>query len=101
MRAFDKHAIDVCSVPGVVLMENAGRGATDVLVREVLRGSVTGSRVVLVCGTGNNGGDGFVIARHLLTRGATPSVYLCGTPERVAGDARTNLDAWRALGGDF
>ncbi|HEY1694493.1 MAG TPA: NAD(P)H-hydrate dehydratase [Polyangiaceae bacterium] len=100
MRAFDEHAIRACGVPSVVLMENAGRGATDVLVRELLEGDAANARVIVVCGTGNNGGDGFVVARHLLVRGADPSVYLCGDPGRVSPDARANLDAWRGLGGE-
>jgi hydroxyethylthiazole kinase-like uncharacterized protein yjeF len=99
MRAFDAHAIGPCGVPGVVLMENAGRGATDVLVRELLDGDAASARVVVVCGTGNNGGDGLVIARHLLVRGAEPAVFLCGDAGRVSPDAKVNLEAWRALGG--
>lgn len=99
-RAFDAHAIEHGHVPGLVLMENAGRGATDVLVRELLSGRAAGARVLLVCGTGNNGGDGFVIARHLLVRGADPVVVVVGDPGRVSGDARANLDAWRGLGGE-
>src|SRR5208283_4184484 len=93
------HAIETCGVPGLVLMENAGRGATDVLERELLDGDAAGARVVVVCGTGNNGGDGLVIARHLLVRGATVDVFLAGEAARVGSDARANLDAWRGLGG--
>jgi ADP-dependent NAD(P)H-hydrate dehydratase / NAD(P)H-hydrate epimerase len=99
MRAFDRHAIEACAVPSIVLMENAGRGATDVLVRELLKGDATNARVVVVCGTGNNGGDGLVMARHLLARGARPTVFLCGDAGKTSPDARTNLDAWRGLGG--
>jgi len=99
MRAFDKHAIETCAVPGLVLMENAGRGATDVLVRELLNGDAAQARVIVVCGTGNNGGDGLVIARHLLVRGADPTVFLCGAVGNASPDARANLEAWRGLGG--
>jgi ADP-dependent NAD(P)H-hydrate dehydratase / NAD(P)H-hydrate epimerase len=101
MRAFDAHAIRSCSVPGIVLMENAGRGATDVLLHELLSSKGDGVRALVVCGTGNNGGDGFVVARHLLLRGARPVVVLTGDPQRVSSDARANLDAWRGLGGDL
>ena len=66
-RAFDAHAI-ASHVPSVVLMENAGRGATDVLMRELLARRLKGPILVL-CGPGNNGGDGYVVARHLTTRG--------------------------------
>jgi NAD(P)H-hydrate epimerase len=100
MRAFDKRAIEQCTVPSLVLMENAGRGATDVLVRELLEGDAADARVIAVCGTGNNGGDGLVVARHLLVRGADPTVYLCGDPSKVSPDARANLDAWLGLGGE-
>lgn len=126
MRAFDKHAIEECQVPGVVLMENAGRGAADVLsaMIEVDRPRASddrrrafpsrhvrtpgqpasyplNARVVVVCGTGNNGGDGFVVARHLLARGAEVSVILTGHSENVSGDARINHDAYIDLGGAF
>jgi ADP-dependent NAD(P)H-hydrate dehydratase / NAD(P)H-hydrate epimerase len=101
MRAFDAHAITGCSVPSLVLMENAGRGATDVLMRELLAGVAQGKRVVVVCGTGNNGGDGFVVARHLLVRGARPLVFLAGDRDRTSPDARANLDAWCGTGGEL
>ena len=100
MRAFDAHAITQCSVPGVVLMENAGRGATDVLVRELYGGEVRGARPIVVCGAGNNGGDGLVIARHLAVRGASPVVFFAGNADRVTGDVRLNFDAWRGIGGE-
>jgi NAD(P)H-hydrate epimerase len=77
-------------------MENAGRGAAEVIAR--ILGPVQGRRVVVVCGKGNNGGDGFVAARHLLLRGARVAVWLAGRAEEVGGDARMNLDAWRAAG---
>jgi hydroxyethylthiazole kinase-like uncharacterized protein yjeF len=101
MRAFDAHAIDRCRVPSIVLMENAGRGATDVLQRELLRDRAGRAQVVIACGTGNNGGDGLVIARQLLLRGAAPVVVLIGDEQRLSPDARANLDAWRGLGGEL
>ena len=99
IRAFDAHAIGACSVPGVVLMENAGRGAADVVEREVLRGGARGARVVVVAGVGNNGGDGFVVARHLLVRGALVELVVIGACARIAGDAKTNHDAYLGVGG--
>lgn len=98
MRAFDRYAIEACHVPGVVLMENAGRGAADIAGR-ILGASLVGARVVVVCGAGNNGGDGFVVARHLWARGADVRVFLAGSPERVHGDARINYDCFVDLGG--
>lgn len=98
MRAFDERAIRACHVPGLVLMENAGRGAADVVCDEVLGGRVHDARILVVCGTGNNGGDGLVIARHLHVRGARPQVLLCGARGDVSGDARTNLEALEGVG---
>jgi len=97
IRAFDALAI-ARKVPSLVLMENAGRNACDVLEREMLAVSARGKRVVILCGTGNNGGDGFVIARHLLSRGALVSVKLT-SEHGLSPDAKTNADAWLGLGG--
>src|SRR5262249_29680226 len=73
-------------VPGVVLMENAGRGTAELLVSLGVRGEV-----VVCCGKGNNGGDGFVIARHLDNRGVAVPVLLFGGPAEITGVARINL----------
>jgi NAD(P)H-hydrate epimerase len=97
MRSFDQQSI-AKGVSGLVLMENAGRQAADVVCRAAL--DMGARRVVVVCGTGNNGGDGFVVARHLATRKIPCEVHLVGAIERVIGDAKANLDAWRALGGE-
>jgi NAD(P)H-hydrate epimerase len=96
MRDFDRHAIEACRVAGVLLMENAGRNAAGVLLRWL---GDTRARVLIVAGTGNNGGDGFVVARRLLATGHAAEVYVVGDPTKIAGDARTNHDAWRGLGG--
>ena len=99
MRDFDKHLIESCKVPGLVLMENAGRGAADVVEREALNGDARGTRVVVVCGGGNNGGDGFVVARHLRGRGADVALFAVVDPVGLHGDARTNHDAFVGVGG--
>lgn len=96
IRAFDRHAIDVCRVPSIVLMENAGRGAAEIVERRL---GAEDQRVCVVCGPGNNGGDGFVVARRLLTRGRNVAVLLAVNPDRLTGDARANYDAWMGLGG--
>jgi hydroxyethylthiazole kinase-like uncharacterized protein yjeF len=96
MRRADRRMTEQYGLPSSVLMENAGRGAVDALER-ILR-PTAGRRVVVVCGRGNNGGDGLVAARHLLARGARVAVWLAGRAEEVRGDARVNLDAWRAGG---
>ncbi len=157
MREYDRYAIESCHVPGIVLMENAGRGAADVIaamieerrpatsVLAISRPSPAPSlgavhlmpppsrraaedaqaakarafpvrhvpapgqpatypldaRVVVVCGAGSNGGDGFVVARHLLARGAEVEVFLAEASEKVTGESRINHDAYIDLGGVF
>jgi NAD(P)H-hydrate epimerase len=96
IRAFDRHAIETCHVPGLVLMENAGRGAAELVHA---RAGGAHAPVAVVCGAGNNGGDGFVVARHLLAWGHEVRVWLVGDASRIRGDARVNHDAWVGLGG--
>jgi hydroxyethylthiazole kinase-like uncharacterized protein yjeF len=98
MRAFDKFAIETCGVPGIVLMENAARGAADIIVRLAAQRK---GRIVVVCGGGNNGGDGFAVARHLFARRFDVAALLMTSPDKLTGDARTNRDAYRALGGRY
>ncbi|MCS6911533.1 MAG: NAD(P)H-hydrate epimerase, partial [Anaerolineales bacterium] len=86
VRELDRRAIEEFGVPGVVLMENAGRGAAELLVRLGARGPV-----VIACGKGNNGGDGLVIARHLDNRGVGVQVLLLADPAELSGDAATNF----------
>src|ERR1700687_726502 len=81
-RTLDRRAIEEYGVPGVVLMENAGRG-----VAELLRSLGVRGLVVVCCGKGNNGGDGFVIARHLDNAGVAARVLLFARPEELTGDA--------------
>jgi NAD(P)H-hydrate epimerase len=85
VRAVDRRAIEELGLPGVVLMENAGRGTADVLLRLGVRG-----RVVVCCGKGNNGGDGFVIARHLDNHGVDVTIHLFARPNDLTGDAAIN-----------
>ncbi|MCB9591343.1 MAG: NAD(P)H-hydrate dehydratase [Sandaracinaceae bacterium] len=82
-------------VPGLILMENAGRGAADALVERFVDRL---ERVVIVGGAGQNGGDAWVVARRLLTRGHRPRVFLAGARDKITGDARVNLDALDAIG---
>ncbi|HUT31296.1 MAG TPA: NAD(P)H-hydrate epimerase [Sedimentisphaerales bacterium] len=96
VRAVDAWAINEVGIPGVVLMENAGRSCAE-LIKEKLAG-VANPKVCIFCGTGNNGGDGFVIARHLLNSGFGVVVVICGDRSRIKGDARTNLDILEKLG---
>ena len=96
VRAVDSWAINEVGVPGVVLMENAGRSCAN-LIRDELAGVVR-PNVCIFCGTGNNGGDGYVIARHLLNAGFTVSVLICGDRAKIKGDAKINLDILERLG---
>ncbi len=91
MRGFDRTAITRLRIPGLVLMENAGRAFVEELEREA--GTLRGKQTVVVCGKGNNGGDGFVIARHIANRGGDVLVLLLASTRSVAGDAKTNLEA--------
>ncbi len=96
MRECDRLAITVGGVAGLVLMENAGRAAVDVLERRF--GPVGGREVVLFAGPGNNGGDALVAARLLAQRGARPWVLLLADPEKLAADAAANLPPLKKLG---
>jgi NAD(P)H-hydrate epimerase len=96
VRRVDAWAIDELGVPGVVLMENAGRSCAE-LVQQKLAG-VRSSKICIFCGTGNNGGDGYVIARHLLNAGFEVRIVLCGEHDKVGGDARINLEILERLG---
>jgi NAD(P)H-hydrate epimerase len=91
MRGFDRTAIRSLGIPGLLLMENAGRAFVDELERAA--GGLRAKRIVVVCGKGNNGGDGFVIARHIANRGGEVLVALLAGRRSVRGDAKTNLDA--------
>src|SRR3954469_20645072 len=94
LRELDRRAIEEYGVPGVVLMENAGRGAAEVLMRlNPERGEV-----VVLCGKGNNGGDGFVIARHLDLQGWPVSVGFEGDPDALTGDAAINYHILKKAG---
>lgn len=95
MRAVDKAAADELGLPSLVLMENAGRGVVEAIVRA--RGSLRGREVRVVCGGGQNGGDGFVIARHLTNAGARVQILLTAPRAKIAGDAAINLRVVEAM----
>ena len=85
VRALDRRATEEFGVPGIVLMENAGRGAAEYLVSLGVHGPVA-----ICCGKGNNGGDGLVIARLLHDRGVPVRVLLFGKPDELSPDAAAN-----------
>ena len=90
MKEIDRKATSIYGIPSLILMENAGLQATEV-VQEIL-GSVVGKNVVILAGKGNNGGDGFVVARHLLNAGANVDTFIMGNPGEFTPDSRTNFD---------
>jgi len=97
VRDVDRRAIEEFGVPGVVLMENAGRNAAHLLHAAV----GDGTTVSIACGRGNNGGDGFVIARHLDLLGHPVRILLACPPEACTGDAAINLAIVRHSGLDL
>jgi NAD(P)H-hydrate epimerase len=96
VREVDRLAIETYGVPGIVLMENAARGAAEVAWAMLERRA--GQNVTIVCGGGNNGGDGLAIARHLHNRGANVQILLAIDPVKYVGDAAINWGIVRAMG---
>lgn len=95
----DRHAIDHMHIPGLILMENAGLRAVDVMADEI--DGFAEAPVFVLCGRGNNGGDGFVVARHLARLGLGPRVALVGaTLDELRGDAAAMAGAWTGAGGE-
>lgn len=96
MREADRRTIDEIGISSLVLMENAGRQV--VAAMEAMHGELLEGQVAVLCGHGNNGGDGFVVARTLMQRGVSVSVFLMGRVADVRGDARVNLEILGRLG---
>src|SRR5215208_3611501 len=94
VREVDRIASEKYHIPGIVLMENAARGATDVAAEMV---DVREGQVLVLCGGGNNGGDGLGIARHLCNRGYDVTIGLCTDPASFRGDALTNWQIVQAM----
>ena len=91
MREMDRITIEEYGIPGVVLMENASWAVADKCAKRLK--SCGGNKAVFVCGTGNNGGDGFAAARILKIRGFECVIFLAGNPEKIKGDALINYNA--------
>lgn len=98
MRELDRRAIEEIGIPGVVLMENAGSGAAEALVERWAE--LAPGPVLVMAGKGNNGGDGFVIARHLHNSGWRVATIVLAGPGTISGDAGINLGILTALDGD-
>jgi len=90
VRSIDGWATNILGIPGIILMENAGRGVAEILY--ALEKSTPSKPVLILCGPGNNGGDGFVIARHLSGKGWPVKVFLASDATGYKGDARFHLD---------
>lgn len=93
VRDVDRRAITEYGLAGVVLMENAGRGATELLCQQGCQGPV-----MILAGKGNNGGDGFVMARHLAIRGISTRLILCCPAVELQGDAAINYRVLQRAG---
>jgi NAD(P)H-hydrate epimerase len=92
-RMVDQIAMTEFAVPSVILMENAGRNATRILLDQGCTGPV-----LIACGKGNNGGDGFVMARHLDNREIPVEIFLTANPKELRGDAKINFEIVRESG---
>ena len=90
MQSLDRRTIDGLGVPGEVLMESAGRSLVGAACALRASGPRSARPVRALCGAGNNGGDGFVLVRHLLAEGVPAEAVLVGDPERLPGDAAAN-----------
>ena len=96
MREADRRTIEEIGIPSVVLMENAGRQVVAAI--ETVHSDLLEGQVAVLCGRGNNGGDGFVVARTLAQRGVDVSVFVIGRVSEIRGDARTNLEILGRVG---
>jgi ADP-dependent NAD(P)H-hydrate dehydratase / NAD(P)H-hydrate epimerase len=96
LREVDRLSSEKYGIPNLLLMENAGMRVTEVL--EDRFEALDELTIAILCGKGNNGGDGFVVARQLLQQGCVPFVFLFAAEEEVKGDAKTNLNILKALG---
>ena len=96
MKELDRKAIEELGIPSIILMENAGREVSDIAV-DMLVGA-PGKKVAIFCGTGNNGGDGFVAARHLVNQDIEVSVYIVGKKSSIKNDPLVNLNILEKMG---
>lgn len=97
IRDIDRIAVEKYGISGLQLMENAGRGVSEIAIREL--GSKAASSVVIFCGKGNNGGDGYVAARHLHNAGITAKIFSLCEINELKGDAAANASTWVKMGG--
>lgn len=98
MKDIDKQTIDKYGISPSILMENAGSNTVSAIINEI--GSVSFKKIYVFCGDGNNGGDGFVIARHLKSEGAYVRIAFCGDEKKLSNESMTNLKAAKNYGVD-
>jgi NAD(P)H-hydrate epimerase len=107
VRGVDEWAIKTMGIPSAVLMENAGRSCAEFILAKLgwhrhpaheKHGRDGHATVCIFCGTGNNGGDGYVVARHLYNAGIRCRVIICGNALKIKGDAKINLDIIMKMG---
>jgi ADP-dependent NAD(P)H-hydrate dehydratase / NAD(P)H-hydrate epimerase len=99
MREADRLTTERYGIPSLQLMENAGAAVADYLTN--IFPDLSNRRILVLCGKGNNGGDGFVVARRLRERNAPPRVFLLAESSELRGDAATNMRRWREGGGEL
>src|ERR1051326_4790509 len=101
MREVDRLTTERYGISQAQLMENAGRAAAEFTLREISRRFQSPVRsAVVLCGKGNNGGDGFVVARHLRAEIRHTTVALFGAAAELKGESAANLEKWRSSGGE-
>jgi ADP-dependent NAD(P)H-hydrate dehydratase / NAD(P)H-hydrate epimerase len=99
MREVDRRTTERDGISGLTLMEHAGRSVAEFIQHK--SPNIQTRRIAVFCGKGNNGGDGFVVARYLRNMGAKPAVFLAAAPDDLRGDAAANLSAWRTANGQL
>jgi hydroxyethylthiazole kinase-like uncharacterized protein yjeF len=100
MREVDRLTIERLGIPSRQLMETAGTRVAEVFLHTAKNAGWRPRRVVVLCGKGNNGGDGFVVARHLKSADTAVRVYLFASTDELRGDAAANCEEWKRSGGD-
>jgi NAD(P)H-hydrate epimerase len=96
MKELDRRTIEGFGVPSIILMENAGKKVSEVALSMLARAEK--NNIAVFCGTGNNGGDGFVASRHLVRQGRAVNVYIIGERSRIKNDALLNLEILEKMG---
>src|SRR5215471_9368519 len=95
IREVDRLSTEKYGIPSIILMENAGMRVAEVI--EDRFENLEELTIAILCGKGNNGGDGMVVARQLIQKGCVPFVFLFGSEEEMKGDAKTNLTMLKSL----